>query len=102
MIDHKNDDGRDASGRFTKGNPGGPGNPFAQRVAALRRTLLEAVTEEDMRAIVAQLVQQAKDGDLAAAREIILRTIGKPVESDLLERLERLEAAVAGESAPTA
>ena len=84
------------------GNPGGPGNPFAHRVAALRRTLLEAVSEEDLRAIVNRMVQAAKDGDLAAAREVILRTIGKPVESDLIERLERLEQAVAGGAATTA
>jgi len=39
MIDTPSDpfiDGRDARGRFTKGNPGGPGNPHARRVAALR------------------------------------------------------------------
>src|SRR5437660_2256427 len=35
---------RDALGRFTKGNPGGPGNPFARKVAALRMALINFVT----------------------------------------------------------
>ena len=34
---------RDARGRFAPGNQGGPGNPFARRVAALRQSLLDAV-----------------------------------------------------------
>src|SRR5438067_2077329 len=38
---------RDADGRFVKGNRGGPGNPFARRVAELRRELLEAVSADD-------------------------------------------------------
>ncbi len=77
----------------------GSGNPFARQVAALRRALLEAVSEDDMRAIVQRLVQDARDGDLGAAKEIITRTLGRPIEADLIERLERLEAAVDREPA---
>ena len=84
-------DGRAPNGRFSKGNPGGPGNPYAKRVAALRRALIESVTEEDMRSIVARLVQDARDGDIQAAKEILLRTLGRPTEADLIERLEHLE-----------
>ncbi len=86
--------GRDGRGRFAQGNSGGPGNPHAGKVAKLRSALLAAVTEEDVRQIVERLVQLAKDGDLAAVRELFLRTIGRPLEPDILERLERLEAAV--------
>src|SRR5258708_2822640 len=43
-------DGRDGSGRFAKGNKGGPGNPFARRVGRLRSALLEVVTEEKLKA----------------------------------------------------
>src|SRR5439155_3124311 len=39
--------GRDANGRFVKGNPGGPGNPFARKVATLRRALIDFVTGDD-------------------------------------------------------
>ena len=84
-------DGRDASGRFTKGNPGGPGNPLAGRLSKLRSALVEAVTEEDIREIAEALVQAAKGGDMAATRELLLRTLGRPVEADLVERMERIE-----------
>lgn len=50
---------RDAGGRFAKGNSGGPGNPYARRVARLRSLMLEAVSDDDLKAIVAALVQQA-------------------------------------------
>ena len=83
---------RSPDGKFLPGTQGGPGNPYAKRVGQLRRALLDAVTPEDIQQIILALVDAAKDGDLAAAREVILRTIGKPIESDLLERLERVEA----------
>ena len=47
-----------------------------------------------MRAIVERFVRLAKEGDLAAIRELFLRTIGRPLEPDILDRLERLEAIV--------
>ncbi len=85
-------DGRDALGRFSTGNPGGPGNPFAPQVARLRGALLRAVAEEDVQAVVAKLVELAKDGNVPAAREVLDRALGRSGESaDLLERLERLE-----------
>src|SRR5262245_35123958 len=61
-------DGRDSRGRFAKGNRGGPGNPFARRVARLRTLLLEIVSEDDLRRILRKLVELAGAGDLAAAR----------------------------------
>jgi len=36
----------------------------------------------------------AKTGDVQAVREILNRTLGRPVEADVIERLERLEAAI--------
>ncbi len=73
------DNGREATGRFAKGNAGGPGNPFASRVAALRILLLDAVSNDDLRAVIAKLVEQAKAGDLAAIRELLDRIMGKPL-----------------------
>ena len=80
--------GRDRGGRSTKGNPGGPGNPFAQRVGRLRSVMPDAVSEDDLKAIVVALVAQAKDGDVVAAREILNRTIGKPVDAVDVDRLD--------------
>ena len=69
--------GRTASGRFAKGNPGGPGNPHSRRVAALREALLESVTEADIRAVAKALVSKAKGGDIPAVRELLDRLLGK-------------------------
>jgi len=90
---------RGPQGRFAQGNTGGPGNPFAKAVGQLRSALLAAVSKADIEAIVASLVKEAKAGNVAAAREVLDRCLGKPVEIDLLVRLEELEAAVASQDA---
>jgi hypothetical protein len=59
--------GRDANGRFTKGNPGGPGNPFARRTAAARKAFCDAVSHEDLVEIACALKEKAKAGDVQAA-----------------------------------
>ena len=74
--------GRTASGRFAKGNAGGPGNPHAKRVTALRNALLAAVTEADIKAVAAALVARAKAGEVAAAREVLDRLIGKARQTE--------------------
>src|SRR5262249_26870752 len=70
--------GRDATGRFAKGNPGGPGNPYYRRQAQLKRILLESVTEEDVQSVVQVLLGLAKSGDLAAIKLFLEYTVGKP------------------------
>src|SRR5438045_547974 len=82
---------RDSGRRVTKGNAGGPGNPFAGRVALLRKTLLESVNPQDVREVVEMLVREAKGGSITAAKELLERLLGKPVELDLLQRLDDLE-----------
>ena len=80
--------GRNDSGRFAPGNRGGPGNPYARRVAQLRSTMLATVTDDDIRAIVAKLVEQAKSGDLAASKLVLDRCLGRelePVDPDLVD-----------------
>src|SRR5262249_62378779 len=73
--------GRDGRGRFTTGNPGGPGNPFGQRSAAFRSALLQAVTVEDVQAVAAKLVAEAKAGQPWAIKEFFDRCIGKPLST---------------------
>lgn len=79
--------GRDSGGKFTKGNAGGPGNPHAQRVSQIRSVLLDAVSDNDIKAIVKALVAQAKEGDVKAAAELFNRLIGRagdaPVQGEL-------------------
>ncbi len=75
------DNGRDpASGRFAARNTFGQGNPYHKRVAELRSALLDAVTVKDLRAIVKKLVEQAKAGDLACARELFDRIYGRSTQ----------------------
>jgi hypothetical protein len=82
---------RQIGGRFAKGNSGGPGNPFAKRVAELRQALFDAVTPDDLTAVVVKLVAQAKSGDVASIRELLQRLLGPPEAVDLMERLDALE-----------
>ena len=70
---------RGVNGRFLPGHCGGPGNPHAQRVHRLRSALLNTVTPTDIEEIVHKLISMAKGGDVAAIKELLDRTIGKPV-----------------------
>ena len=88
---------RDSAGRFATGNPGGPGNPFARRVAQLRSALLDAVSDDDLREIVSALVTRAKAGDVVAAREVLTRIIGKPGDSVDPDRLDLDDLKIASE-----
>jgi hypothetical protein len=72
--------GRDERGRFTRGNLGGPGNPFARRVAVFRRAICQAVSEDNIRAVTGRLVQQARAGDVAAARVLLAYAVGRPAD----------------------
>ncbi len=69
---------RDSRGRFAPGNKGGPGNPHARRCAALRQAMLEVVTAADLQAIMRELIERARLGEVAAARLVLAYAIGKP------------------------
>ena len=80
-----NGKGRLPDGRFAKGNPGGPGSPYVRQLAAWRKAMAEAVTPEDIGAVVKALVEKAKTGEAWAVRELLDRTLGKatqPVDVD--------------------
>jgi hypothetical protein len=83
--------GRDAWGRFAPNNPGGPGNPFARKTAALRKALIDAVTETDLQEIAAILLLKAKQGDLAAVKLLFSYIIGKPEKAADPDTLDRHE-----------
>src|SRR5262245_61684992 len=68
--------GRDANGRFAKGNALGKGNPFARRVAALREALFEEIDETKFRRMVKDLADMALSKDLAAMKLVLLYMLG--------------------------
>jgi len=70
--------GRSSNGRFSKGNPGGPGNPYAKRIATLRGCFLASVSDLDMIAITRQIIEMAKSGDISAIRLVMAYVIGEP------------------------
>ena len=71
--------GHDTNGRFAAGNTLGRGNPHAAQVSRLRSAMLSAVTEDDMKAVVAKLVELAKGGDVPAVGLLLNRLLGKVV-----------------------
>ena len=85
--------GHDSKGRFAKGNPGGPGNPFARQVAALRKVIIDRLTEEDLLAITEALLAKAKEGNVAAAKLLLAYGIGKPASAPDPDRLDGQELA---------
>ena len=88
---HKSDSHRDARGRFTKGNPGGSGNPFSRQTARLRQAALDAITPEDIRATLDALKKKALEGDVPAAKLLLSYTIGKPTHAENPDTLDQQE-----------
>jgi hypothetical protein len=72
--------GRDSAGRFTKGNKGGPGNPYARYTAAMRKAFADEATAEDLRKIARAMIDKAQKGDVGAARLVCGYTMGRPLE----------------------
>ena len=66
------------STRFKPGNRFGKGNPLGGKIEKLRAAIVQATTREDFQAIARKLVAMAKTGDVAAAREVFDRVLGKP------------------------
>src|SRR5947208_15480320 len=83
--------GHEPNGRWAKGNPGGPGNPFARQVAALRKVILNRLTEEDLLAITEALLAKAKEGSVGAAKLLLAYAIGKPASAPDPDRLDGQE-----------
>jgi hypothetical protein len=63
-------------------------------VAAGREWIVNATSEQDIQAIAATLIEQARKGDIRAIDSLLDRLLGKAAPADLQERVERLEAAL--------
>ena len=71
---------RDENGKFTKGNPGGPGRPKKEREAKYYDITLSAVNLEDWKQIIKKAVDQAKRGDSMARKFLADYLMGPPVQ----------------------
>ena len=72
--------GRDATGRFTEGNAGGPGGA-RRRSSELRRAAEEAITPEHVTAMIRKAARMALEGNLPAMRLVLERTTGRAPEA---------------------
>tara|TARA_R110002072_G_scaffold162687_1_gene314782 strand:+ start:4926 stop:5423 length:498 start_codon:yes stop_codon:yes gene_type:complete len=79
MTETPDNNGRDAQGRFAKGNQGGPGGA-RRRVFDLRRAADEAIDPEHIAAIMRRAARMALEGNLAAMRFVVERTCGRATE----------------------
>lgn len=86
--------GHDHLGRFTVGNTLGRGNPANAKAQKIRAALLTSIKPNDIRAVVAKLVEMAKAGDLPAIKELLDRAVGRPAPSDVAARIEQLETLI--------
>lgn len=50
---------------------------------------MAAVTPEDMEAVIAMLIERARGGSIAAAKELLDRTLGKPTQEIIVEQQEQ-------------
>ena len=54
----------------------------------LQESLMAAVTPEDMQTVILMLINRARGGSIAAAKELLDRTLGKPTQEILVEQQE--------------
>jgi hypothetical protein len=69
---------REPNGRFAVSDAGNSINPYARRVAGLRTAMLAAVSDDDMQAITARLVREARDGNNTSTKLLLQYVVGKP------------------------
>jgi len=74
--------GRDSKGQFVAGNQLAKGNHAQESLTKrkLKQCFLNNVSEEDMKDVVLKLVELAKNGDMQAIKELLDRTLGKPLQ----------------------
>ena len=68
------------------------GLPTSLRPAGqLRDVIYEVVTPSRMHAVIDTICTQAEEGNLSAAKLLVDRCLGAPVETDMMERVALLE-----------
>ena len=62
---------------------------MAQQRKWLQQSLMSAVTPEDMQDVILMLIERARGGSIAAAKELLDRTLGKPTQEIIVEQQEQ-------------
>jgi hypothetical protein len=75
---------RDGNGRFTPGNPGGPGRSKG-RGYELQQAAQEAITTHEMAVMMRKALKMGLEGNVAAMRFVAERTCGRPPEASIRE-----------------
>ena len=71
---------RDAKGRFTSGNGGGPGRPKKYRETRYYEIMMTTCSYADWETIIMKAVTQAKRGDKDARKWLADRLMGTPLQ----------------------
>jgi len=58
------------------------------RQKMLKQSLMAAVTPEDMQDVILMLIERARGGSIAAAKELLDRTLGKPTQEIIVDQQE--------------
>jgi hypothetical protein len=66
---------------FKKGHKLSKGNSLGGKIEKLRAAIVDAVTPADFKSIAKTLVAMAKAGDVAAAKELYDRVLGKSAQT---------------------
>ena len=92
---------RDAGGRLLPGHRlPGPGNPNLATLNRHRAALLRSIKSADLKYSLAVMVELFRDKSvspsvrLSAAVAFQCRVLGTPAQTDVLERIEKLEAII--------
>ena len=83
--------GRDANGRFARGNAGGPGNPHARHCARMLAQFRNLISDEKMSEIILVLADKAAAGDITSIKMVLNYKIGKPGPAPDPDGIERDE-----------
>jgi hypothetical protein len=67
--------------KFKKGNKFGKGNPHGKKVNDFRTAFMQAITPEDVKAMLCVLKKQALDGNLDALKYALDRALGKATQN---------------------
>lgn len=73
--------GKDGNtGKFTKNNKCGRGNPFIKEVNNLRRFLFQEIRKDDWESVKKALIKAAQSGDMKAMNLLLSYACGKPIQ----------------------